>query len=1208
MESLSNSRNSLNYISYMEVVKRNGNRERVSFDKIIRRIEGVCERLHLGRIDPIEIAKETVQGLYNGITTEELDFFAANKCAEKILDDPEYNRLAAGLCISNLHKTTSDDFLHVTQKLYNNKDAEGNHNPLVTKEYLNAVMNNKEKLNATIDYSKDFDFDFFAIKTLEKAYLIRLKNDEDDPAKKKKRNELSGEDKLRLSKGKIIERPQQMIMRVALGIHGQDIDAAIETYNLIANHYFTHASPTLFNAGTPRPQLASCFLLDMDDSIDDIFETISDVSKISKWAGGIGIHLNDIRASKSIIRGTNGTSDGIIPLIKVLNEVGRYINQCFTPDTMVFSKNGPIKMGDVKIKDELYTIDGSLKRVNEVIKNTVDKEIYEINVVNSFETVKVTGEHQIYVIPNQKKITNLSLILNRLKKDIVKPVYKSVKDLTTDDIVCFPKPKYLTNNEFDEDHHRFYGIMLRDGYIYKKKNCNSMEYGIAVNEDSKIETYKFIKKYLESKKIHYWENNQDNCISIKWTYCEKLNIKYDELYDSDDEKIISTNYLNLSKDKTTSLLKGLINNNDDSVRKEIYYHTTSKKLAYQIRFLLMRFGVLVSGHIKDDRDTTQKITYVLRIPKHEFVETFADIKATSKLKYFEYDDKMWSRITSIKKIDYKGEVLDFNMQDNHNYLTNMGLVHNSGRRNGAIAIYIEPWHADIYEFCDLRKNTGAEELRARDIFLALWVNDLFMKRVQENGMWSLMCPDECPGLTDTYGLEFEQLYIKYEQEGKYRKQVKAEDLWFHILTAQIETGMPYMLYKDSVNEKSNQKNIGVIKSSNLCSEIVQYSDQNEIAVCNLCSLCLPKYIITNEEGKLSYDFNKLLEVAQVATRNLNKIIDVNFYPVNKAKKSNFKHRPIGIGVQGLADTYCILDIPFDSEEARHLNKQIFETIYYGCLKASNDLAKQYGPYETFNGSPFSKGQLQYHMWGLNEDDLTTNLDWSSLINDIKKYGTRNSLLTALMPTASTSQIMNNNEAFEPFTTNLYTRTTLAGEYVVINRYLIEKLIKMGLWTKSVKDQFMYDNGSIQKIDEIPNHIKEIYKTAFEMKAKPIVQQAVDRGPFIDQTQSMNIFSNEPDFNMLTSSHFYGWKNGLKTGMYYLRSQPAVDPIKFGMDPETIRKIEKKRKKHQFISESSSDVSNYSDNDEHCESGEDNDNTNVYNGRLDNYKVCEMCSG
>jgi ribonucleoside-diphosphate reductase alpha chain len=852
----------------MEVVKRNGNRERVSFDKIIRRIEGVCKRLNLERIDPIEIAKETVQGLYNGITTEELDFFAANKCAEKILDDPEYNKLAAGLCISNLHKNTSSNFLKVSQKLYDNRDAEGNHTPLITREYLDIVNNNIDKISSAIDYSKDYGFDFFAVKTFERAYLIRLKNDHFDHMDKKKKHNSTGEAKMRMKKGKIIERPQHMIMRIALGIHGQDIDSAIETYSLISDHYFTHASPTLFNAGATRPQLSSCFLLGMDDNLNDIFETIADVSKISKWAGGIGIHLNDIRAANSIIRGTNGVSDGIIPLIKVLNEVGRYVNQ-------------------------------------------------------------------------------------------------------------------------------------------------------------------------------------------------------------------------------------------------------------------------------------------------------------------------------------------------------------GGRRNGAIAVYVEPWHADIYEFCDLRKNTGAEELRARDIFLALWVPSLFMKRVQENGMWSLMCPDECPGLTDTYGEEFEKLYTKYENEGKYRKQVKAEDLWFHILTAQIETGMPYMLYKDNVNEKSNQKNTGVIKSSNLCSEIVQYSDQNEIACCNLASICLPRYITTNEKGKLSYDFNKLLEVSQVVVKNLNKIIDINYYPVDKARKSNFKHRPIGIGVQGLADTYCMLDMPFDSDEAMTLNKQIFETIYYGCLKASNNLAKKYGPYETFKGSPFSEGKLQYHMWGLTEKDLVMNYDWASLIESIKQYGTRNSLLTALMPTASTSQLMNNNEAFEPYTTNLYTRTTLAGEYVVINRHLVEKLINMKLWTQSVKDQFMYDNGSIQKIDEIPDSIKAVFKTAFEMKSKPIVQQAIERGPFIDQTQSMNIFSNEPDFNMLTSSHFYGWKHGLKTGMYYLRSKPAVDPIKFGMDPETIRKIEKKRRNKSFISDSSDNYKNEISEEDTSErtSGSYSEGVkyeeefdNSYNGRVDNYKECEMCSG
>lgn len=794
-------KNLISIINQVQVIKRNGDKEKVSFDKILSRIESMCAKLNLDRINTIEITKDTIQGLYDGITTEELDFFAAQRCAECIIDDPQYDKLAAGIYTSNIHKTTSDDFMYVTELLYNNKDINGKSHPLVTDNYYNTVKKNITEINKTIDYDKDFLFDFFGIKTLEKAYLVRLKETKSVDNKVNVNKEVHNIRKY----GRVIERPQHLFMRVAIGIHEDDMEKVFNTYNLMANHYFTHASPTMYNAGSCRPQCSSCFLLDMNDDLKNIFETLGSVAEISKWAGGIGLNMSDIRASGSLIAGTNGVSDGIVPLIRHCGTLARYINQ-------------------------------------------------------------------------------------------------------------------------------------------------------------------------------------------------------------------------------------------------------------------------------------------------------------------------------------------------------------GGRRNGAISLYLSPWHADIYEFCELRKPHGVEELRARDVFLGLWMPDLFMERVRDGGIWSLMCPNECPGLTTCYGKEFNELYEKYEKEGKFVKQVEAKDLWYHILECQIMTGTPYILYKDSCNEKSNQKNYGVLKNSNLCAEIVQYCDSEEYAVCNLASICLPKFVETDEQGNKTFNFDKLIQVAGVCTENLDKIIDINFYPVPQAEKSNKRHRPIGLGVQGLADVFYKLEIPFDSEQAQILNKKIFESIYYGAVKSSNNLAKTKGKYETFGGSPFSKGLLQFHLWGLSEDDLLMNLDWKSLIEDIKIHGMRNSLLTAIMPTASTSQIMNNTECIEPKTTNLFLRSTIAGEYVVVNHYLVEKLVSLNLWTKDVLDQLIFDNGSIQNIDIIPQNIKDIFKTAFDLKTKPLLDMAIGRGPFVDQTQSMNIFSAKPDFDMLTKSHFYGWKNGLKTGMYYLRSQPTVDPIKFGMDPETIKKI------------------------------------------------------
>ena len=817
-----------------------------------------------------------------------------------------------------------------------------------------------------------------------------------------------------------------------------------------------------------------------------------------------------------------------------------------------------------------------MKSVNKVFKNYVDKEIYEINIANSFEKVKVTGEHEIYVIPNQSKITNFSLIKSRITKGLVKPIYKAVSEMNENDIVCFPLPKEENISNFDNDFMRLYGILLGDGHIYIRKNYNDDigEFGISLNNTTKLHVKDFVKNYLNSKDIHFWEND-DN---IRWTYnkksLNKINITYDDLYDKEHNKRISNKFLNISKDNTSHLMRGLIET-DGSIGKEIYYNTSSRILAYQIRYILYKHGVLVSGNIRDrigeshevfrngiskGMITTKKLGYVIRIPKHPFVQTFVDnLQITNKLKYFELDGKLYSRISSINKIHYEGEVYDFNMQDNHNYLTNIGLVHNSGKRNGSIAVYLEPYHADIQEFVDLRKNTGDENLRARDLFLALWVPDLFMKRVQNDEMWSLMSSNECPGLNDTFGEEFERLYTKYESEGKFVKQIRATELWRQILENQIETGMPYISFKDHVNNKSNQQNLGVIKSSNLCNEIVEYSDKDQTAVCNLASICLPKFV---EDGK--FNFDKLGEIAEITTENLNNVIDVNYYPIPEAKHSNMLNRPIGLGVQGLADVYCLLKLSFESEEAKILNKKIFETIYYYSLKKSIELAKQEGPYSSFRhygkdnkDSPFSKGVVQWMMWGLKEQDLLMGFDWTSLISDLKKYGARNSLLTALMPTASTSQIMGNCECFEPYSSNIFVRKTLAGEYTIVNDHLVKDLINLGLWNKEMFEEILYFSGSIQKIKDIPQNIKNIYKTAFELKGKDIVQQSIERGPFIDQTQSMNLFQAIPDFNKLSASHFYGWKNGLKTGMYYLRTQPVVDPIKFGLDPSSIQRIKNK---------------------------------------------------
>lgn len=756
----------------MQVIKRSGELEDVRFDKITYRVQQLCGGLDNRHVDPVKIARNVINGIYDKISTSELDNLAAATSASFTTIHPDYAILASRIVVSNLHKSTKKSFSQVIKDLYEYINPETNEKaPLISDDVYKIISENSQKLDSAIINGRDYNFDYFGFKTLERAYLLKI-------------------DK------KIVERPQHMFMRVAIGIHKGDIEAAIKTYDLMSEGWFTHATPTLFNAGTVKPQMSSCFVIHTKgDSIEGIYDTLKDCAKISQSAGGIGLSIHNIRAKGSYIRGTNGTSNGIVPMLRVFNDTARYVDQ------------------------------------------------------------------------------------------------------------------------------------------------------------------------------------------------------------------------------------------------------------------------------------------------------------------------------------------------------------GGGKRKGSFAVYLEPWHADIFDFLDLKKNNGKEELRARDLFYALWTPDIFMERVKNNEDWPLFCPNEAKGLEEVYGDDFNKLFLKYEKEGKAKKIVKAQEVWKAIVNAQIETGTPYMLYKDSANEKSNQKNLGTIKSSNLCCEILEYTSKDEIAVCNLASLSLPKFA-----SKTSFDFEKLYEVTYQATLNLNKVIDENYYPVKEAKNSNLKNRPIGIGVQGLADAFLKLKYPFESEEARQLNKDIFETIYYASLSASNYLAQKDGTYKSYKGSPASKGILQYDMWNVTP---SSRWDWTKLKSKIKKHGLRNSLLVAPMPTASTSQILGNNECFEPFTSNIFTRKVLSGEFKIVNKYLLNDLIELNLWSEDLKDKIIALNGSVQNIPEIPQNIKELYKTVWEIKQKAIINMASDRGAYICQSQSMNIYMENATFAKVSSMHFYGWQKGLKTGMYYLRSKAAVDPIKFTVD-EKIR--------------------------------------------------------
>lgn len=1725
-----NTQQQFNMESYssMIVYKRNGGSEKVSFDKVLKRIEKLVDKYQLKRINPFVIAQETIAGICNGQTTEEIDTYTSVKCAEHIQEDPQYDVLASAICISRLHKLTDSDFMKVTETLYNNIDAQGVKNSLISDEYYNFVKTNIEKIQSALNFEKDYNFSYFGFRTLERSYLHRIKTNKitdahykNNETDKNVKNELEQKNLMKNKYGYIVERPQCLFMRVAIALNINNIDNAIETYHHISNKHFIFGSPTLYNAGSKRQQLSSCFeentevftfnsgvkkikdvkigdrvithtgaiktvkqvhknllndrkmynlkvnntknivvtgnhkfliiesnnliwkqidemkttdyillpklddsyiikktwidvtqilnimeyqtvgdlvhiqnemmrrfiniddklayllgifcnkgyvldnkihipikndnellrlieifriygiieqvsnnsisctinseyfsnlimklselppilfntepkfygtmlsemitekyhdvskiscsnktllnnlyhilrmhgldvffdnqsltisnfelehleksttrqhvsrvlnieeldikpeyvytlgveddhsyaveglicencyLLDMADSIEGIAETIKDTMMISKWAGGIGIHVQDIRAAGSVIRGTNGSSDGIVPLARVLNNIAVYVNQggkrkgaiaCFCKDTQVFTANEGVKnIQDVKIGDLVVTHKNRLRPVVQTHKNLLgNRKIYKLEVAKN-KDIYVTGNHRFWSkkyksdksslgwnsieelkhLMDNKKTTrqacyvsipsdtgiedtkNYKIDVMDYKDVILVDCIKELKILESGQIITISKAVNSNNHEstateqpvnriwnITKDFANFIGMWLGDGSIRKSKTGgNVLGITMTVHKDNKDEIAYIYKVCKEVFGCNITEHVSKISNATQITINSRIiGLIFMELFGSYfNGKKIANMIFSWPKRLINSLIAGLITT-DGHISKKDYNATlrlSNKNLIEQIYHLCRNNGINVS--------IVECNAFTISIPLNKDIinqthKLYNDNRITRCKQKFEnndsIDDSTFLKIINITEVDRNDEyVYTLGVEEDHSYTVEGLLVENC---------YTEPWHADIYEFCEMRKDSGVEHMRARDLFLAVWIPDIFMKRVENNEVWSLMCPDECPGLTDSFGREFEELYLKYEKEKKYKKQVQAQDLMRHMITCQIESGVPYFLSKDSANMKSNQKNIGTIKSSNLCvtgdtyiltdkgqllikdivdqhvnvwngqewsevdirktgvdqelvqvdfsngvslkctpyhkfvlnnnvikfakelqeqdilkscrlpyqnfnkdlfekyynhndpfigrlllqtigidsyiknnklylsdagvlnkalllcgdmswretdliniskvtkldvkedvycftepkrhmgmfngiltmqcAEIILYSDKDEIAVCNLASLCLPSFIdIIN--GKPKYNYDKLYQAARVATRNLNNVIDLNYYPVDKAEKSNKKHRPIGVGVQGVADVYCIFEVAFDSPEAFDLNDRIFETIYFGCLTESCELAKQYGHYETFPGSPFSQGILQFHMWNKSVKDLKMNFDWDKLIDDIKKYGTRNSQLTALMPTASTSQIMGFNECFEPMTENIYTRTTLAGEYVIINKYLVEKLITLGLWTKQIRNELKFDGGSIQKINEIPDNIKNIYRTAFEMKQmKPIVDQACRRGIFVDQSASMNLFMQKPDATKLYLSHMYAWKNGLKTWIYYLRTQPATQAINFGLDP------------------------------------------------------------
>ena len=1184
----------------MYVLKRSGEREEVSFDKIIKRIQKYSKDLN--KLNAIELAQQIIAQIFNGIPTYKIDELTAEICAAKTTLHPDYGKLASRISISNHNKNTSPSYSEVIQLLWDNKDVLGEHCPLINKRLYDMVMEHKNKINATLDYEKDFNYDYFGFKTLERAYLMRIN-------------------------GKIIERPQHLLMRVALSIHKDDIKEALKSYKLMSEGYFTHATPTLFNMGTQREQASSCFLLTVDeDSIDGIYKTIKDCAKISKCAGGIGVAFHKIRAKGSRIRGTNGISNGIVPMLKVFNETARYVDQCFTPETIVYTLNGPKKIENIGISDMVLTSSGEYHKVKLPVRHEYDSSkqgnMLNIKLINSKTLVTVTQEHQIMALKYKDcemykdallNTFNFEAICSSLDKGLLNPQFYDANELTSGDFVVHSVPQYVYDiPHLTEEDCRMYGILLSEGYIDNNLDCQ-----LSLVKNNKEDTIKFIISYLENRniKVTLTKNSLDNnnVIIIKWSGINPgFKFTYSQFYDNYKIKKCDTSFTHLPNNKIEQLLKGIFETGG--------YIITNSNLLENIRYMYLRLGILYdyTTHYNKSIKPLQSIHTMLssysftynnyndynNYANNTTIDKTTSSNTTSNTTNPTKPMYIFTTIESITKTKYNGVVHDFEIDGPHDYtVAHLGIAHNGGgKRAGSIACYIEPWHADIFDFLKLKLNTGIEEERARDLFYAMWIPDLFMKRVEEDGDWSLMCPDKSPNLYLTYGEEFEKLYTQYETEGRALKVIKARVVWEAILTSQMETGTPYIGFKDAVNIKNNQKNLGTIQSSNLCHEICEYTSRDEIAVCNLASIPIAKFLEHkdgNKDSPLIFNYEKLREVVKQVVKNLNKVIDYNYYPVKEAETSNRRHRPQGLGISSMADLYAMMKLPFDSDEARVINRKIFENMYYAALECSMELARkrkkfvqeykriiklgsgtagnptelseedkarlqelktthfiiddelklpnQYaGSYASFVGSPMSEGKFQFDLWNV-EPSPEMKEEWDTLRADILKHGIRNSLLIALMPTASTSQILGWNECIEPFTNNIYTRKTLAGTFVIINKYLIQDLLDLGIWNQSMKDKIIMNDGSVQNIDEIPQNIKNLYKTVWEMKQKTLIDLAADRAPFVCQTQSMNLFVKNPTYKTLNAMHFYSWKKGLKTGIYYLRSQAKTSAQKFSVD-------------------------------------------------------------
>lgn len=1123
----------------MKVLKRSGQYEEVSLDKVLKRIKLLCDDL---TIDPVVLAQKVCMRIYDKISTKELDEFAASLSSSMITENIDYDILSTRLLISNLHKNTESDYLKVVEVM----------NEYLDPRYTKFVKENINFINSLFDYNKDYNFDYFGFKTMERTYLYN-KN------------------------GVLIERPQHCLMREAIGIHLNDIDKVIrneldmsevyesirETYEYVSNKYYTHATPTLFNAGTNRPQLSSCFLIQMeDDSIEGIYNTLKECALISKDAGGIGLSSHNIRGKNSKIRGTNGISNGLVPMLKVFNETAQYVDQCVVPDTIIYTSNGPIKIKNCVTNDtKVFNTAGYVEVIQNVLEHNYSGDIIRIKTEHSFNDLLITPEHPVYVIRG-----------NRIS-------YIEAKDLVYSDRIITTIPFYFVDDTtITYDDCSMYGLLCINDTVIGEENSITLK--------NETENREFILNYFATRYIlttvEYLDN--DTKVKITWSKTNLLPFKYSDLFDVNGNKYIQQRWLNLPIQKCQFILKGII----DKTRTQdnnYYIETTSSECINCIRFLCLKLGVLPSKYepaeftesFNEDTGETTIINHYtnynqnnMMIPKTDDItklmsytyttvptdNNFIFINIHNKFNDTQIMSNMFSKILTQSTETYSGVVYDLQMSTTHNYMLEQGVVHNGGgKRKGSFAVYLEPWHSDIEDFLDLKKARGTEQLRARDLFYALWIPDLFMKRVKNNEMWSLMCPDDCSNLSKKHGYEFDELYIRYEQQQKYRKQVSAQDLWKKILSSCIETGGPYLLFKDHCNNKSNHSHLGTIQSSNLCAEIVQYTSKDETAVCNLASLCLPNFI---DKVQMKFDYQLFRLVVHKVVENLSRVIDVNYYPTEKCKMSNQKHRPIGIGVQGLSDLFQELKMSWEENETRVFHKKLFEYLYYCALEKSCMMAEKYGVYSSYENSPIFNGKLQFDMWNIQPTGVDGLCKWDELREKIKKNGVYHSLLIALMPTASTSQIMGFSECMEPQTSNIFVRRTDSGEFKLLNKRLVKSLQKYNLWSKELQDMIIVNDGSVQWIDNFPE--KHLFKNIWEFKHRLMVDYAADRGSYIDQSQSFNVYMEEPTISKLSSAYLYSWEKGLKTCQYYLRIKPKAKAISFTIDPN----IEKKKRKKKEL--------------------------------------------